>query len=146
VICGSDLDEYNACFRALSEFIWSEWQSLTVQIGQKAAGLQLLVGIRNWQCTLLALKFACINSLQIVTDQVEQSVGCVCVYRFVCMDNNFWNKWPLTYIFHTLVLYLETIKAQVRFEGQGDRSKFTVTGRKQNAASTGMADRGWKAD
>jgi len=49
--------------------------------------------------------------------QVEQSVRCVCV----CQGNNFWIKWPLTYIFAAL----DPIR--VKFESQCYWSKFTVT-------------------
>jgi len=53
--------------------------------------------------------------------QAEQSVQRVCVS--VCQDLNFWTKWPLTSLscWFMLVWY-------IKFEGEGDRSEFTVTG------------------
>ena len=107
----------------------NRWQ---VQIGQQAADLQLLVGIRNWQCTLLALKFACINSLQIVTDQIDQSVGCVCVSVDLCVWtitfelSDLWSTY-FTRWYYILTLsrprYVLKSRSQVKVHGHRKKTK-----------------------
>jgi len=51
---------------------------------------------------------------------VEQLVGCVCVCVCVCLDDTIRTKWPLTYLFGTLVR-LDPV--YIIFEGQGHRRK-----------------------
>jgi len=53
---------------------------------------------------------------------------CVCVCVSTGADNNFWTTRPLTQIFTTLV---PSDPVQVRFKGEGYRSKFTVTGEEE---------------